>query len=89
MRLRNPFNPHSRQAFRALGVIEALERSGCRVLHASAHAGQPVIRVDRQPSLIDTWGFLPPPPGCVRVPVLCAAEKWGARIEWINPEHNQ
>jgi hypothetical protein len=89
VRLRNPFNPISRRAFHALTVIEALERTGCRVIEAHAHTAPPVVRVDRQPSVVESYGFRAPPAGCVRVPVLCVAEQWGTRIEWFSKEANQ
>lgn len=87
--LRHPRTAIGRRVFLTLAVISALRRAGCRVLEANAHADPPLVRVDRQPSCVDSYGFRSPPPGCVRVPVLCTAMRWGTRIEWINTETHQ
>lgn len=92
IRLRNRQSvrsPVSRRAFQAMQVIVALERDGCRVLEAHAHTSPPVVRVDRRPTSVESYGFRAPPAGCVRVPVLCVAECWGTRVEWFSQEPNQ
>ena len=89
MRLRHPISLPARRAFRALQAIERLERDGCRVVDAHAHGQTTTIRVDRRPSWADTYGYAVPPAGCVRVPVLCIAERWGTRITWISKEKSQ
>lgn len=90
MRLANA-TPGDRFALlRTLAVVGELSRRGCRVRDASAHTAVPVVRIDPPPpGLFATYGFLPPPAGCVRVPVLCAAHRWRTRIEWISQEPNQ
>lgn len=89
MRLRNPLNHMARQSLRVMHAMAMLQADGCRILDSHAHTTPPVIRVDRRPSLIQSFGFVSPPPGKVRVPVLCAGHRWGLRIEWINRESNQ
>ena len=89
MRLRNPANVDSRRGYRTLRVMEALRAAGCRILDSHAHAEPPTVRVDRRPAHVDTWGFRPPPPGCVPLPVLCVADCRGVRVEWIAPQEER
>lgn len=90
MIIRNRSNPLGRATFRTMQVISALTAMGCQVVEAHAHLDPPVIRVDREPSgVLDSYGYISPPPGCVRVPVLCSGIRWGTRIEWISKERNQ
>lgn len=86
---RHLVSPTATAARRALHLIAVLERDGCSVVAAHAHAGRAVIRVDRRPTWIDTYGYRPPPPGTVRQPVVCVAEQCGARVEWVSKERHQ
>lgn len=75
------------KAVRALAVIGHLERRGCTVLEATSHADQPVIRITPPPpGAIESWGYREPPPLAVRQPVLCVANVFHARVEWISKE---
>lgn len=90
MDARNRTNRLSRNSLRTMAVISILRRAGCRVIEAHAHLSPPVVRVDREPvGVLAAWGFRPPPPGCVPVPVLCAGIRWGTRIEWNAMERHQ
>ena len=89
MRLRHPISPPARRAFRALQAIERVVREGCRVVVAGDEGLTRTRRGDRRPSWADTYGYAVPPAGCVRVPVLCIAERWGTRITWISKEKSQ
>lgn len=82
MRAINPFSPLARRAFRALGTLRALELDGCRIVDAHAHTEPPAIRVDRRPSLVETYAYAAPPRGAVSVPVLCVGRLYGCRVEW-------
>lgn len=83
MRTTNPFSLTVRRTLRALGAIRVLQAAGCRVLDAHAHTETPAIRVDRRPSIVDTYAYAAPPRGAVPVPVLCVAQLSGCRIEWV------
>ncbi|AFL76198.1 hypothetical protein [Thiocystis violascens] len=74
---------------RTLAVAGELARRGCRVLDAQV-LPHPRVRISAPPpGLLPTFGFLPPPPGVCRVPVLCVAHRWRTRIEWFATEGNQ
>lgn len=76
-----------RQTLRLFVAMRALERRGCQILAAHAHVTPPVVVIDAPPAEgFRTYGFLPAPPGRLRVPVRCAAHRWGARIEWDSRE---
>lgn len=77
-------------AYKTMAIVAHLEKRGCLVREAHAHLSPPVIRIDQPPpGVFDTYGFRPPPPGSVRVPVLCVAQAFNARVEWISKEKNQ
>lgn len=79
-----------RNVYRTLALCGRLTRHGCRVLEAHAHLEPPVVRISPPPAgVFATYGYLPPPGGRVRVPVLCAATVNQVRVEWFAKERHQ
>lgn len=62
-------------------VASALHAQGLQIY--SVHViPEPAIRVDKKPPKVDTWGYVPPPRGCIPTPVECVALVGGVRVTW-------
>jgi hypothetical protein len=66
---------------RAAYVAGALRTQGLQIYSVNV-IPSPAIRVDKRPPSIETWGYVPPPPGCVPSPVECVANVGGVRVTW-------
>jgi hypothetical protein len=66
---------------RATYVAGALHAQGLQIY--SVHViPEPAIRVDKKPPKVDTWAYVPPPPGCIPSPIECVALVGGVRVTW-------
>jgi hypothetical protein len=66
---------------RATYVAGALHEQGLQVYSVRV-LPTPAIRVDKRPPKVDTWAYVPSPPGCVPNPVECVALVGGVRVTW-------
>ena len=70
---------------RAAFVAGALHKQGLQIYSVTV-LPQPAIRVDKMPPMIDTYGYVASPKGCVPQPVECVANVGGVRVTWY--EHH-
>jgi hypothetical protein len=73
----------TRHARRVMAACADLQRLGVRIRTAHV-APEPRVWIEPPaPEQLPTYGWVPPPRGCIAAPTACFAIHRGVRVEWF------
>lgn len=84
----SPFSVTSRRlatlaALRVMAACADLRRRGVRI-RAAHVAPEPRVWIEPpEPAQLPTYGWVPPPRGCIAAPTACFAIHCGVRVAWF------